>query len=404
MIRFSYRAVTADGTPRNGSLEAPGKAQAVQSLQQSGLVILSLTSDGEQGASGAASRSLTGRIGAAQLVDFAIETSALLDAKVPLEQVLKTQADLCTHKRFKEILMSVWQDVNGGASFADALARHPKIFERFFVNMVRGGEASGALELIMRRVASLLERRLQLRSKVTGALIYPSLLVVMGVIVVSVMMLFVVPKMTALFGDTGQLLPASTRAVIAMSNFTRSSWWLFPLVCAVLVIVYKKKTRTEEGQAAFGRAILKIPVLGELIAQAETSRFCRMMSSLLDGQVPILSALSITGGTLNNAALRKLMKEVYSRVQGGQPMGPLLQASPEFPELASRMITMGEESGELQAMLNKVADRYEEKVTSTTERLVGVIEPVFIILMGVVVGFIVVSMMQGIMAMSTSAG
>jgi general secretion pathway protein F len=404
MIRFSYRAVTADGTPRNGSLEAPGKAQAVQSLQQSGLVILSLTSAGEQGASGAASRSLTGRIGAAQLVDFAIETSALLDAKVPLEQVLKTQADLCTHKRFKEILMSVWQDVNGGASFADALARHPKIFERFFVNMVRGGEASGALELIMRRVASLLERRLQLRSKVTGALIYPSLLVVMGVIVVSVMMLFVVPKMTALFGDTGQLLPASTRAVIAMSNFTRSSWWLFPLVCAVPVIVYKKKTRTEEGQAAFGRAILKIPVLGELIAQAETSRFCRMMSSLLDGQVPILSALSITGGTLNNAALRKLMKEVYSRVQGGQPMGPLLQASPEFPELASRMITMGEESGELQAMLNKVADRYEEKVTSTTERLVGVIEPVFIILMGVVVGFIVVSMMQGIMAMSTSAG
>jgi general secretion pathway protein F len=404
MNKFFYRAVTADGTPRNGSLEAPGKAQAVQSLQQSGLVILSLTASGEQGASGAASRSLTGRIGAAQLVDFAIETSALLDAKVPLEQVLKTQADLCTHKRFKEILMSVWQDVNGGASFADALARHPKIFERFFVNMVRGGEASGALELIMRRVASLLERRLQLRSKVTGALIYPSLLVVMGVIVVSVMMLFVVPKMTALFGDTGQLLPASTRAVIAMSQFTRSSWWLFPLVCAVLVVVYKKKTRTEEGQAAFGRAILKIPVLGELIAQAETSRFCRMMSSLLDGQVPILSALSITGGTLNNAALRQLMKEVYSRVQGGQPMGPLLQASPEFPELASRMITMGEESGELQAMLNKVADRYEEKVTSTTERLVGVIEPIFIILMGVVVGFIVVSMMQGIMAMSTSAG
>ena len=149
---------------------------------------------------------------------------------------------------------------------------------------------------------------------------------------------------------------------------------------------------------------MKIPLLGNLIAQAETSRFCRMMSSLLDGQVPILSALSITGGTLGNAALRHLMKEVYSRVQGGQPMGPLLQASPEFPELASRMITMGEESGELQNMLNKVADRYEEKVASTTERLVGVIEPVFIILMGIVVGFIVISMMQGIMAMSTSAG
>ncbi|HPR82652.1 MAG TPA: type II secretion system F family protein, partial [Pontiellaceae bacterium] len=170
MMRFSYRAVTSDGTPRNGSLEAPGKAQAVQSLQQSGLVVLSLSAAGEPGASGGGSRALTGRISAPQLVDFAIETSALLDAKVPLEQVLKTQADLCTHPRFKEVLTAVWQDVNGGASFADALARHPKIFERFFVNMVRGGEASGALELIMRRVAALLERRMQLRSKVTGAL------------------------------------------------------------------------------------------------------------------------------------------------------------------------------------------------------------------------------------------
>jgi len=404
MIRFSYRAVTADGTPRNGSLEASGKAQAVQSLQKSGLVILSLLAAGEQNAVGTASRSLTGRINAAQLVDFAIETSALLDAKVPLEQVLKTQADLCTHKRFKEVLTSVWQDVNGGASFADALSRHPKIFERFFVNMVRGGEASGALELIMRRVASLLERRMQLRNKIVGAMIYPILLVVMGVVVVSAMMFFVVPKIVSMLEGSSRLLPASTRAVIAMSNFAISFWWIFPLICAGLFAVYKMKTRTEAGQAAFGRAILKIPMFGNLIAQAETSRFCRMMSSLLDGQVPILSALSITGGTLGNAALRQLMKEVYTRVQGGQQMGPLLQERPEFPELASRMITMGEESGELQSMLNKVADRYEEKVTSTTERLVGVIEPIFIIILGVVVGFIVVSMMQGIMFMSTSAG
>ncbi|HNX52380.1 MAG TPA: type II secretion system F family protein [Pontiellaceae bacterium] len=404
MMRFSYRAVTSDGTPRNGSLEAPGKAQAVQSLQQSGLVVLSLSAAGEPGASGGGSRALTGRISAPQLVDFAIETSALLDAKVPLEQVLKTQADLCTHPRFKEVLTAVWQDVNGGASFADALARHPKIFERFFVNMVRGGEASGALELIMRRVAALLERRMQLRSKVTGALIYPSLVMVLGVAVVSGMMLFVVPKIISMVGESGQLLPVSTRAVIAVSNFTRSSWWLFPLAVVGLFYLYKMKTRSEEGKVAFGRMILKIPLFGTLIAQAETSRFCRMMSSLLDGQVPILSALSITGSTLGNAALRQLMKEVYSRVQGGQPMGPLLQASPEFPELASRMITMGEESGELQNMLNKVADRYEEKVTATTERLVGVIEPVSIIIIGLIVGFIVVGMVQGIMTMSTSTG
>lgn len=404
MTRFSYRAVTTDGESRLGSLEAPSRQQAVQSLQLGGLLVLSLAAAGETDAAGAAAGSLFGRVGGQQLVDFATETSALLDAKIPLEQVLKTQADLCRHKRFKEILTAIWQDVNGGASFADALARHPRVFERYFVNMVRGGEAAGALDLIMRRIAVLLERRMRLRNKVVSALIYPSLLVVMGIVVVSVMMLVVVPKLTAMFGESGRLLPASTRTIIALSEFSRRDWWLLPLAGAAMYAAYRTRTRTEEGQVALGRVLLRLPLLGAMISQAETSRFCRMMSSLLAGQVPILSALSIVGGTLGNAALRQLMKEVYSRVQGGQPMGPLLLTRPEFPELAARMITLGEESGELQAMLDKVAERFEEKLDVTTARLVSVIEPIIIIVMGIVVGFIVVGMMQGIMAMSTSAG
>lgn len=404
MTQFSYRAVTADGQSRSGSLEAPGRQQAVQSLQQGGLLVLSLAAAGETDAAGTAAGPLFGRVGTQQLVDFATETSALLDAKIPLEQVLKTQADLCRHKRFQEVLTTVWQDVNGGSSFADALARHPRVFERYFVNMVRGGEAAGALDLIMRRIAVLLERQMRLRNKVVSALIYPSLLVVMGIVVVTVMMLVVVPKLTAMFGDSGRLLPASTRIIIALSEFSRRDWWILPLAGAALYAAYRTRTRTEEGRASLGRVLLRMPLLGAMVAQAETSRFCRMMSSLLAGQVPILSALSIVGGTLGNAALRQLMKDVYTRVQGGQPMGPLLLARPEFPELAGRMITLGEESGELQSMLDKVAERFEEKLDVTTARLVGVIEPVIIIVMGIVVGFIVVGMMQGIMAMSTSAG
>ncbi|MFA5689176.1 MAG: type II secretion system F family protein [Kiritimatiellales bacterium] len=401
MNRYSYRAVTADGTPRNGALEAPGKAQALQSLQKNGWIVLSLTGAGEQGVNGSPALSLTKRIKQQQLVDFSTETSALLDAKVPLEQALKTQAELCTHPRFKEVLTAVWQDVNGGASFADALARQPQVFNRFYVNMVRGGEMSGSLDLIMRRIAELLERRMKLRSKVTGALIYPSLLVVMGIIVIAIMMFFVVPSFAEMLEENEQLLPALTAGVISASRFFQRYWWIFPALIALLFFRHKMKTRTEDGEIAFGRAVLKIPLFGTLIAQAETSRFCRMMSSLLDGQVPILSALSITGGTLNNAALRNLMKEVYVRVQSGQPMGTFLQQNKEFPELAARMITMGEESGELQFMLNKVADRYEEKVDATTSRVVTVIEPFFIIVMGIVVGVIVVATLQGIMMMST---
>ena len=218
---------------------------------------------------------------------------------------------------------------------------------------------------------------------------------------VTVMMLVVIPKLAELFSDAGRLLPASTRAIMAMSDFSRTYWWLVLVVIGAGVAIFKLATRSEEGKVAWGRNVLKFPIVGTLMAEAETSRFCRMLSALLEGQVPILQAISITGGTLSNAALRSLMRQVYEQIQGGKPMGPVLQQNPEFPELASRMITMGEESGELGTMLNKVADRYEEKVGATTERFVSVLEPVFIVIMGLVVGFIVIGMMQGIMAMST---
>ena len=404
MTKFSYKAMTSAGESRNGIIEAPSQARAVQQLQQKGLVVLNIAEGAGAESFSSASRSFGKRITTQQLMEFSSETSALLDANIPLEQVLKTQADLCPHVRFKEVLTEVWKDVTGGASFADALARHPKVFERFYSNMVRGGEASGSLDLIMRRIAALLERRQKLRSKVVTAMIYPALLLLMGVAVVAVMMIVVIPKLTELFADTGQLLPSSTRALISLSGFSREYWWLGPVVLALAFAAFKFWTRSEDGKVAWGSKVLRTPVLGGLLAEAETSRFCRMLSALLEGQVPILQAISITGGTLGNAALRKLMRQVYEQVQGGKPMGPVLQQDPLFPELAARMVSMGEDSGELGTMLDKVAERYEEKVSASTERFVSVLEPAFIIVLAVVVGFIVVGMMQGIMAMSTSAG
>ena len=402
MTKFSYKAINSGGESRNGTIEAPSQARAVQQLQQQGLVVLNVVSANSAESFSSVSKSLGRRISVRQLMEFSSETSALLDAKIPLEEALKTQADLCTHPHFREILSEVWKDVNGGASFADALARHPRVFERFYSNMVRGGEASGSLELIMRRIASLMERRQALRSKITSAMIYPSLLLIMGIAVVAGLMWFLIPKLTEMFAESGQLLPASTRAVIALSEFNRSFWWLPPLIIAVGFGIFRFATRTEEGRVRWGRNVLKVPMLGKLVAEAETSRFCRMLAALLDGQVPILQAISITGATLSNAALRSLMKKVYEHIQAGKPMGPLLQQHPEFPQLASRMVTLGEESGELGTMLDKVADRYEEKVSATTDRFVSILEPLMIILMGLFVAFIVIGIMQGMMTMSTA--
>ncbi len=404
MIKFTYKAMTADGQTRSGVIEAPAKTRAAQMLQQNGLVVLGLDSSESSESFASVSRSIGGRITAQQLMEFSSETSALLDAKIPLEEALKTQADLCVHAGFKEVLTEVWKDVNGGASFADALARHPKVFERFYSNMVRGGEASGSLELIMQRIAALMERRQALRAKVSNAMVYPSLLLVVGSAVVVFLMIFLIPKLTAMFAESGLLLPPATRAVIGMSDFTRNFWWLTPILVVLIFGIHKYSTRTEEGKTRWGLKMLKIPILGKLIAEADTSRFCRMLSALLDGQVPILQAISITGSTLSNAALRNLMKQVHSAVQAGKPMGPLLQQHAEFPQLASRMVTMGEESGELGGMLDKVADRYEEKVSSTTDKFVAMLEPIMIVIFGIFVGFIVIGMMQGMMAMSSTSG
>lgn len=404
MIKFSYKAMTATGEDRSGVIEAPTPSRAAQMLQQNGLVVLNIGNSASGDSPASVSKSLGGRISAQQLMEFSSETSALLDAKIPLEEALKTQADLCTHPKFREVLSEVWKDVNGGASFADALARHPNVFERFYSNMVRGGEASGSLELIMRRIAALMERRQALRAKISNAMVYPSLLLVVGSAVVIFLMVFLIPKLTAMFAESGQLLPAATRAVIGMSDFTRSFWWTTPFIFLTLFGIYKFNTRTDEGKTKWGLKVLKAPVIGRLIAEADTSRFCRMLSALLDGQVPILQAISITGSTLSNPALRNLMKEVHAAVQAGKPMGPLLQQHPEFPQLASRMVTMGEESGELGTMLDKVADRYEEKVSGTTDKFVALLEPAMIIIFGFFVGFIVIGMMQGMMAMSSTTG
>ncbi len=404
MVRFSYKAVTANGQSRSGAIEAPSQAQAIRQLQQSGLIVLQIDEAGAESDSGATSKfSLGGRISLRHLMEFTSETSSLLDAGVPLEQVLKTQAELCTHDHFKKVLMEVWQDVTSGAAFADALAKHRKIFEPFYVNMVRGGEASGSLDLILRRLSDLLERRQRLRSKVTNAMIYPMILLTVGTLVIIVLMVAVIPKFGALFNDQTELLPPMTRVMMSASDFLVNRWWVLLLAIAGIIGGFKWFVRNEEGKEKWGDFMLKLPLFGELIAAVESSRFCRMMGALLNGQVPILKAIAITGGTLGNAAFRKLMRSVYENVQAGKPMGPALQQHDKFPELATRMISMGEKSGELEPMLEKVADRYEERVNDTTERLVGILEPLFIVVMGGVVGFIVISMMSGIMAMSTMA-
>ena len=395
--KFGYRALDEASRPVSGVIEAISRDVAVRELQLKFPMVLHVGDVQENKAKSV----FASRVSSQNVQDFAVETSALLDAKVPLEETLKTQADLCKNQAFAEILKMIWLDVNSGKSLADAMAKHPKVFEKFFVSMVRGGEASGSLELIFRRAAELMETRSKIKSEIVGALTYPVLLFVVGTGAVVYLMMRVIPKFAVLFSSQGRLLPTSTKFMLATSDFLVQNWWIIVVILGAIYAGLRYMQSRPEGRLFLGHAVLKTPILGTLIAETETSRFCRMLSALLAGRVPILTAVSITAETINNTALQRVVYQLRPAIESGKPMGPVLQAAKNvFPELASRLIILGENSGELETMLEKVASQYEQKLSVSTSRLVRILEPLFLVIMGFVVGAIVVSMMSAIMAMN----
>ena len=404
MGTFQYTATDRAAKIVRGSMEAADERAVVTWLRANGYYPIKI---GQPGAAAEVTPGLVrlptrfGRGPSTQdVLAFTQQLATLLEAGMELDRSLAILLDLTDNERFRSILRGVLADIQSGSSFADSLAKHPRLFSRLYVNMVKAGEASGVLEMILSRLAGFLERSKAVRDEVTSAMIYPLLLLLVGGGAVVVMMNFVIPRFAQIFADTKQLMPLPTRILLAISTFTTSYWWIFLGLIVVGWVALRAYLQTEEGRVRWDQWKLELPLLGSLIREIEVSRFARTFGTLLQSGVPVLPAVSIVKETITNRVIAGAMSRLQEGAKRGEGISGPLRATGAFPSFSIHMAKVGEETGKLEEMLIKVADTYDERVRRTVKRLTSLLEPVLILSLGAIVGFIVLSMLLAIFSIN----
>lgn len=404
MGTFQYTATDRTAKLVQGSMEAADERAVVTWLRANGYYPIKI------GKAGGAAEARSGLArfpiqlargpSAQDVLAFTQQLATLLEAGMELDRALAVLIDLTDHQRFRSVLRNLLTAIQGGSSLADSLAKHPRLFSRLYVNMVKAGEVGGVLEMILSRLAGFLERSKAVRDEVTSALIYPLLLILVGGGAVIVMMNFVVPRFAQIFADTGQLMPLPTRILLMVSAFTTAYWWVLAGLLAGGVIVLRVSLQTEQGRMQWDQWKLNIPVLGGLIREIEVSRFARTFGTLLQSGVPVLAAASIVKETITNRVIGTALSRLQEGAKRGEGISGPLRATGAFPPFAIHMARVGEETGRLEEMLIRVADTYDERVQRTVKRLTSLLEPALILVLGAVVGFIVLSMLLAIFSIN----
>ncbi len=404
MGTFQYTATDRTAKIIRGSMEAADERAVVSWLRANGYYPIKVGQpSGATEARLGVVRNPTafGRGPSAQdVLAFTQQLATLLDAGMELDRSMAILLDLTDNQRFRSILRGILTDIQTGSSFADSLAKHPRLFSRLYVNMVKAGEASGVLEMILARLGGFLERSKAVRDEVTSALIYPALLLFVGGGAVVVMMNFVIPRFAQIFADTKQLMPLPTRILLAISGFTTGYWWIFIGLIVVGWISLRAYLQTEQGRVRWDEWKLALPLFGSLIREIEVSRFARTFGTLLQSGVPVLNAVSIVRETVTNRVIAGAMSRLQEGVKRGEGISGPLRATAAFPSFSIHMARVGEETGRLEEMLIKVADTYDERVRRTVKRLTSLLEPVLILSLGLIVGFIVLSMLLAIFSIN----
>jgi type IV pilus assembly protein PilC len=388
MPSYAWKGRNRAGLIKEGVLAADSKEVALSSLRRQNIVVTGIRERGKE-----ISLTKVGRkVPPKTLAVFTRQFSVMIDAGLPLVQCIEILANQQEHKNFQKILLQVRQDVEAGSTLADAMRRHPKAFDALYVNMVAAGEAGGILDTILQRLSVYIEKAVKLRSQVRSAMIYPIAVIAIAAIVVAVILLKVIPTFAALFMSLGAELPLPTRIVIASSQFL-ARYFIF-IVIAIAAIVYgiRRYYATHRGRRVIDGFLLKLPILGNILRKVAVARFCRTLATLTSSGVPILESLDITARTAGNAIVEDAIYETRKSVEGGKTIVEPLKATNVFPNMVTQMIGVGEQTGALDAMLNKIADFYEDEVDAAVAGLVKLLEPVMIFILGVVIGGIVIAM------------
>ena len=388
MPSYAWKGRNRAGSVQEGALVADSKEIALAQLRRQNIVVTGIRERGKEISLSKVGRKVPPKI----LAVFTRQFSVMIDAGLPLVQCLEILALQQEHKNFQKILLQVRQDVEAGSTLADAMRRHPKAFDNLYVNMIAAGEAGGILDTILQRLSVYIEKAVKLRSQVRSAMIYPVAVIFIAAIVVAVILLKVIPTFAALFTSLGAELPLPTRIVIAASNFLARYFIFVVLAIGALAYGVRRYYRTYRGRRVIDGLLLKAPILGTILRKISVARFCRTLATLTSSGVPILESLDITARTAGNAIVEDAILETRKSVEGGKTIVEPLKDSNVFPNMVVQMIGVGEQTGALDAMLNKIADFYEDEVDVAVQGLVKLMEPVMIFILGVIIGGIVIAM------------
>lgn len=340
------------------------------------------------------------KVGTKDVVIFTRQFATMIDAGLPLVQCLEILASQQENRTFKKVLSSVKTTVEGGATFAEALKEHPKVFDELFVNLVHAGETGGILDTILRRLAVFLEKAEALKRKVKGAMVYPAVVITIAVAVVTILLLFVIPVFKEMFEGAGQQLPGPTLFVLMLSELMQKySLYMFILV-AVIIFLFRKFYQTEKGRTIVDRLMLRVPVFGVLLRKVAVARFCSTLGTMISSGVPILDALEITAKTAGNVIVEAAIMNTRTAIAEGRTIAEPLMETGVFPGMVVRMIAVGEATGALDAMLSKIAEFYDEEVDAAVEALTQLMEPIMIVFLGGVCGGMVIAMYLPVFSMA----
>ncbi|MGQ9488356.1 MAG: type II secretion system F family protein [Armatimonadota bacterium] len=389
MPTFAYTFRDAMGTVRSGTSEAESAEILRKRLQEQGFTVTEVRQIRAQRPGGG-----WGRVKLSDLAIFCRQFSTMQDAGVSIVRSLDVLGQQTQSPKLRRIIMDIQAEVEAGQTLSKAMSKYPNVFSNLFIGLIRAGEVGGVLEESLQRLASFLEADVALRRKVRAAMTYPTIVVIAALAIVIGLVTFILPKFFDVFKDLGiKEFPVMTQMLMDFSNFLTSRWYVMIAIVVLVVIAFRMFVRTRIGRRLYDRLKLKLPVFGPLNHKIALARFSRTLSTLLSSGVPILQALETVAGTVANEIIAEAVMEARARIREGDRIGPPLEKSGMFPPMVVHMISIGEESGALDQMLSKVADFYESEVESTLQSLTSAIEPVLIVLLGGMVGFIVISLL-----------
>lgn len=397
---YLYKATTLNGQTVEGSMDGKDEETILQSLHQLGYIPIRILSAQEKAARLRLSSFLPQRVTIKDLFIFTQELSTLISAGLPIDRSLKILGELTENVRLREVVKDILKRIEGGNSLAEALASHPRIFSKLYVNMVRAGESGGILETILSRLAQYLQSIKEIREYLVSVMIYPLILTIVSGLSVAILVTFVIPRFGRIFSDMGQAVPLPTQIMLFISQGVRGYWWAGIGGIVLIYFGLKIYLQKEERRFKWDRFKLRWVAVGDLIKKVEVARFSRTLGTLLQSGVAILPALNLAKEISQNLVISKSIAHVHDRLREGKAISRSLEEADVFPPLALHMIGVGEETGRLDEMLIKVAETYEENVQNTAKRLVSLLEPLIILIMGTVVGFIVISMLLAIFSIN----